>query len=254
MKRRNIHIELERKIELYLEGRLNEEEVDALWTELIEREEYVDYLKTAANLREIARREHGITSVPAEKKSTFNIVRENRVRWAGWAAAAILVIAGIFAILKQPASVDMVEPIASIELDYYRSATDTFDTNDEEVQKIIRQAIIYANRGDVEESLNLINRSLEQEERADAKARLLMSSGSILYNNNWYEAAVERFRQIVEMEECEMLLKERAWWYLGNSYFQLNRLDEARYAFQAAYDLNGAYRRVAQSYLRALGP
>ncbi len=50
----------------------------------------------------------------------------------------------------------------------------------------------------------------------------------------------------------EVLIREKAYWYLGNSYFQMNQLEQARQAIQHAYELNGAYRRVTKHYLDAL--
>jgi cytochrome c-type biogenesis protein CcmH/NrfG len=46
--------------------------------------------------------------------------------------------------------------------------------------------------------------------------------------------------------------REKAWWYLGNSYFQLDMRHKAKEAMQKAYHLKGAYSRVAKSYLDAM--
>ncbi|PWG73436.1 hypothetical protein DF186_23090, partial [Enterococcus hirae] len=45
--------ELKHKIDLYTEGRLTASEVDELWAELIQDEQYMDYMKSVANLKTV---------------------------------------------------------------------------------------------------------------------------------------------------------------------------------------------------------
>jgi hypothetical protein len=49
--------EIESAIECYVHGRLNEDEIEDLWIELIQNSEYLDYLKTYAALSSLRRRE-----------------------------------------------------------------------------------------------------------------------------------------------------------------------------------------------------
>lgn len=41
------------RIDRYCSGKLNEEEIEALWAELVDRPEYYDYLETMANLMDL---------------------------------------------------------------------------------------------------------------------------------------------------------------------------------------------------------
>lgn len=52
------------RIEQYIEGTLPEQEVEALWDELIDRPDYREYLETLANLKQTRR-----SSGPADKPS-----------------------------------------------------------------------------------------------------------------------------------------------------------------------------------------
>jgi hypothetical protein len=49
--------EIENAIECYVHGRLNEDEIEGLWIELIQNSEYLDYLKTYAALSSLRRRQ-----------------------------------------------------------------------------------------------------------------------------------------------------------------------------------------------------
>src|SRR5690625_6677621 len=99
-------------------------------------------------------------------------------------------------------------------------------------------------------SIDLMEEELQSNRDNYRRSQLTLNAGSILYNNSSYTEAAGRFERIVNEEIGDLLIQERAWWYLGNTYFQLNRMDEALQAFRRAYELNGAYSRVAESYLK----
>ena len=84
------------------------------------------------------------------------------------------------------------------------------------------------------------------------EAELLITAGSIMYNSGRFSEAINQFESALTNDYDDMMLRERNYWYLGNAYFQVNKLDEAKFALEQAFELNGAYSRVAQSYLRAL--
>ena len=168
--------------------------------------------------------------------------------WAA-AAAALLLIAAIG--LFQPAGqMESVSPVEQIELDYYRSSGDISESSDEE--SVIREAIMLANRGESNQAIQLIDSTLNRVDHPLDRARLELNAGSILYNMARYSEAAQRFENITDMDLSEEILKERAFWYLGNAYFQMNRIEEAKQAFRQTYEFNGAYSRVAERYLQSL--
>jgi len=244
MKSNKFNPELEAKIDLYIKGQLNTEEIDDLWVELIQDEEALDYIKTVATLKNIV----------DEKKEadTATIYRLNRNNWLMAAIAAIVLIVGAFGLLQLQFGPDTesVTPISIIELDYYRSADGSVDGSNEE--SVIRQAIVLANQGDYQQAVQMIESELTHIRDANSRALLYINAGSIYYNTSIYDEAALHFEEVVDINDSDPLVRERAYWYLGNTYFQLNKMEEARGAFQKAYELNGAYSRVAQSYLRAL--
>lgn len=247
MKLKKMKPALERKIDLYVHGKLDDEQIDDLWTELIQDEHALDYLKTVASLKGIVEEENSDTHL-LMKESTSPA--KDRTNWFLAAAAAIILIVGGFGLITFSADTNMIEPITTIELDYYRSADGTTDGAGGD--EVIREAIILANDGHHQQAVRILENKLENTSDGSSRALIFINAGSILYNISMYEEAANRFENVVEIDESDLLVRERAYWYLGNTYFQLNRLDEAKAAFQNAYELNGAYSRVAQSYLRAL--
>lgn len=238
----NRNKDLEKRIEAYVDGNLSPREIDELWAELLDNEYYYDYMKSVASLKKI--------SEDRENESKLQSTESQKRVWLS-AAAAILLMFGaatIFNISTEPA--ETVSPISSIELDYYRSADGNVSDNME--SDVVRRAISTANTGDVAKALSLISEELQKENSGYKEAELLITSGSILYNSGRFSEAISRFETAIEIGYDDMMLRERNYWYLGNAYFQVNKLEEAKFALEQAFELNGAYSRVAQSYLRAL--
>lgn len=240
IKQRDIDPQLKRKIDLYVEGELNNEQVDELWTELIHDSKALDYLKTAANINEIDDEEHEERIKTTTQKRTKNY-------WQ--LSAALVLIAGAFFIFQiAREATESVQPITSIELNYYRSADGI--SGDE---AMLREAIELANQEKYDMAVRIIDIELNRTDDVYTKSLLLMQSGSILYNTARYREALSRFDRITKTPDVNLLIQERAYWYLGNTYFQLGEPEAAKVAFQNAYELDGAYSRVAEKYLIALG-
>lgn len=236
------HIEkqLEEKIDLYVNGQLSHEEIEELWAELIQDEHHLDYLKTVANTK-------AVIESNRKKAKIFDFNQS----WTYAAAAAIALLIAVLTVMNLPVSQsDTVEPVSSIELDYYRSEDGVVAT--ENNRKILKDALSLANSGNTEEAINVLQNELQATNDPAWRAELNLNIGSLHYNSGGYTQAVDNFQEVVQQEEVNILILEKGYWYLGNAYFQLNQLDKAEAAIQKAYDLNGAYRRVAKSYLDAL--
>lgn len=237
----NINNELEKKIDQYVGGNLNEEEIDELWSEVIFDDYYYDYMKTVASLKGLAN---------GEKKSNIHFLnRSSTLQWL--AAAAIVIIAsGLILFNVYDEQQYNVQPINSIELDYYRSAEGVAESTD--VSEIIMSVISEANRGNIASAISIVENSISDISSQEGKAELLATAGSIYYNEGMYLEATEYFERSLDYEIENVIIQEQNYWYLGNAYFQLNRIEEARATLEKAYQLNGAYSRVAERYIQAL--
>jgi tetratricopeptide (TPR) repeat protein len=237
-----INKDLERKIDLYVNGELNAEQTDDLWAELIQDEYYMDYMKSVANVKAIIDRKH------AEKPSSKVYTLRKVAQYA--AAAAVILIAAVVGVLNMNTSGDFpVGPVEQIGLDVVRSTDGISATVTSDV---IRRAIRMATDGEVDEAITLLQEELEEATDAQLKAEIALSLGSIQYNSGNYSSSIDNFELVTAQEDIEVLTLEKGYWFLGNTYFQLDRLQEAEEAFQNAYVLNGAYSRVAKTYVDAL--
>lgn len=232
---------IERKIEQYIDGQLSAKEIDDLWAEMIQNGEKLDYLKTAANVKGVI--------------ETQNTVRESKVHyfrqyWKYAAAAVIALLIGVLSVINYNTGQKAVKPLPSIELEYYRSANGaaTAENNNE----VIQDAIAMANRGNTENAIQMLKDQIKKTTDPQHIATLSLNIGSLYYNSGKYSDAVENFKNVINQKNIDVLTLEKGYWFLGNSYFQQGRLNQAQQSIQQAYNLNGAYHRVAGTYLDAL--
>src|SRR5690625_5557387 len=105
------------KIHDYLEGSLNEEQVDSLWAELLSDDEAFDYMQTLAMLRKMERDE---IRDPSSEPVPYELPRESRkpavyfLRVAAAVAAVLLIT--VFTIYQSP---DFVNAGVSALLTYF---------------------------------------------------------------------------------------------------------------------------------------
>lgn len=233
--------DLEEQIDLYVNGQLSEKEIDELWAELIQDDYHLDYLKSVANIK----------AVVEEDRRKREAMR-NRRTWTYAAAAAFILLVAVMALMNPSVftqSTDL-QPVESIELDYYRSSegsiSDTGNT-------IISRAITLANSGQFNEAVELLKQEIGNSEDPAWISELSLTLGSLYYNESRYEEALSHYERVItHRESVDVLTLEKAYWYMGNTYFQLDRMELAQQHMEQAYELNGAYRRVARSYLDAL--
>lgn len=233
--------DLENKIDDYLEGTLTPEQVDELWVELIQDEYYLEYLKTAASLKGLADKQNKPAKI-------FTLTGMKQV----YVTAAVLIMSAVLVLytLYDQGTTPVVEPLSTLELDYYRSADGTV-ANDN-LSEVLMSVISAANSGDIDSAMSIVNRELDTASDPAVQHELMITAGSILYNAGQYDQALAWFENAVVIDTSDMQMMERNYWYLGNTYFQLNMITEAKVAMENAYELNGAYSRIAESYLKAL--
>lgn len=236
---------LKERIDQYVNGQLSPKEVDELWSELIRKEEYLDYMKSMANLKTVVEKRQAAGKVEEESK--------NYIYYAGAAVIALLIaILSVITYSTQFAS-QSVSPIADVELEYYRSANGTLSVN--EGDKVIRNAIALANSNKVQQAIKVLKEEIAQTDDSSLRARLNLTMGSLFYNQGQYNDAISHYSRIIEQKnkiDLDLLTLEKVYWYRGNAYFHNDQLSKARADIQQTYEFNGAYRRVAERYLKAL--
>lgn len=234
--------DLEERIERYANGMLDAEQIDELWAELIQDEYYLDYMKSVVNLKAV------LTENKSRKKA--KIFELNKFTKYATSAAVILVI-GVLGILNysNQTNVEGIEPIDNIGLDIVRDAEGVSEAVTNEA---IRTAIKLASEGETQQAILILEDEMATANEPQVIAEISLTLGSIYYNAGNYSQSIENFKVTIKQPQVDILTLEKGYWYLGNAYFQLDQLEEAEESFQKAFELNGAFSRVAKTYVDAL--
>ncbi len=238
----NVNKDLEHKIDLYVNGKLSQEQVDELWAELIQDGYYLDYTKSVANIKSIFEKQRSNNQV-APVYSLRKVLNYGT-------AAAIAIIIGVIGVINYNGtnSLDEIYPQEQLDLGVVRGTDDSSPTSID----VIKKAIQLASDGNVEQAIELLEVELADANTPERIAEMSLTLGSIQYNYGEYSAALNNFERVVTQSSIDNETLEKGYWYLGNAYFQLERLEEAESAFQKTYELNGGFSRLAKSYLEAL--
>lgn len=239
----NVKKDLEYKIDLYVNGKLNQEETDELWAELIQDSYYLDYTKSVANLK-------AVIESKRDTKKLAPVYKLRKVINYG-AAAAIAIIIGVVSVFNYTSNTSTVELTALEQLDLgnIRGADDNPAATTNEV---IKEAIELVNNGNFEDAISLLQSTLIDMNTPELVAEMSLTLGSIQYNYGEYDAAVSSFERVISQATVDMQTLEKGYWYLANTYLQLDRMVDAEEAFQKTLDMDGQYSRVAKTNLEAI--
>ena len=239
----NVKKDLEYKIDLYINGKLNQEEVDELWAELIQDGYYLDYTKSVANLK-------AVIESNRESQQVAPVYTLRKIVNYG-AAAAIALIIGVISVINYSSTTTITDVAALEQLDL-GTIRGSEDSPAVTASDIIREAIEMVNNGNVEEAISLLESNLTVVEAPEMVAEISLTLGSIHYNYGEYDSAASNFEQVVSQSSIDIEVLEKGYWYLGNTYLQLDRLNDAENAFQKVVEMGSQFSRIARTNLDAL--
>lgn len=237
MKNINQNQSIEDRITRYVNTRLNDEEVEQLWADLIASPYYYDYLKTAANVKYLLNQ---------EKTKQANI--QKRRYWMAIAASIAITIGILSLVFQFNRTANTLKPLDNLAFANMRSAEVMNNTPQSQIQR----GINFANSGKVTKAITLFTKIKEENENFRIKSMADLNLGIVYYNKHNYQKAIQSFKDVISTDKSDVLMKEKAYWFAGNAYLKLNDLKSAKSYIQKAYNMNGAYRRVAGKYLKEL--
>lgn len=233
---------LEDKIDRYIKGQLNDEDIEQLWVDVIQDSYYFDYMKTAANVHHL--------ELGEEKANVHEFKPSSKIKYYWVAAAAsIAILIGVLSVVFQSnVSNNPLMPVNELALQNVRSV----EVLNNDPQSQIKKGINLANNGEISQALSLLQKVDNENKKASIKASANLNIGIINYNHKNYNVALNAFNKVIPLTTDNILMQEKAYWFAGNAYLQLGDLQKARTAIRNAYNLDGAYRRIAGKYLKQL--
>lgn len=241
----------EERLDQFLCNKLSQDQIDELWVEIIEDPVKYEYVKTSAALYkqfyEAGARDTRISGTIGKPKVKLNrtAIWKNTAVAAGIALALGLISVFTYNSVESPG----ISPLSSLEFANLRSAGDVGLT---ELEADIQTAINAALSGETSNALVKLSRVIDLTADKSIRASALINSGIIEYNQDNFEAATRHFEQVLKLDMNDVLVTERAAWYLAQSQLAQGDNQAAREALTRVVEIDGAHSRMAASYLRYL--
>jgi len=250
-------IELLKRIDSYIKGRLTQEEIDALWIEFLKYPEMFRYFETEVQIQDMIKKgdipesfKTDRVEEPEQKGPAYKV-------WLYAAAAAIILAVGIqfFAVHQQGANTAQ-WAIAEIELDemvgsdVYRSDEDGIDAPEIDLQ--INSAVAMAYNDSIEKAIETFRELLNRDLNDRQLVRTELNIGILLYNSGDFEEAKNHFERVTRIETVRESFIEKGWWLYGNALLNTGDIAGAREAVNNAYGMNGRFQKPALALLKKL--
>jgi tetratricopeptide (TPR) repeat protein len=249
--------EIYREITRYIDGDLSKEEVENLWAQFVDHPEYYKWFETELHLRDLANKESesNIYSIHSEpEQDTRKSFWKSSKGWILAAAAAVMISFGLQLFSTGDTPISHPDSISKIDLnemsgsDILRSEGDVSQSMDIEINR----ALASAYEEDLEGAIRHFRALLLQDPDPQQTARIELNLGILYYNVADYEQATLFFESVANTDAMNRFFTEKAWWFLGNAYLNLEMFEEAKVAVHMAYESDGRYVEAAQSLLQKL--
>lgn len=251
MKNQTNNYRVEDQLDQYVRGRLDQDQIDQLWVEMMEEPSYFEYLKTSVALKAVYQ-EKAITKEITPSVPVTPIHQKSSSNFRNWSiAAGVALTLGIGSLLVYQ-SADTTSAFSipeTLEFAVYRSAA---EVTENEEQRALQSAVNLAVQGDNTSAIILLNQIIAETQSESLRIEALLNLGIIEYNSNDFAAAERTFQRASSVDTSDSILKERAYWNLAQAQIAVGNLSEARKTIEMVIDIDGAHSRMAQNYMKYL--
>lgn len=244
--------EISQKITQYINGQLTDQEIDQLWEEFLKNPATFDLFETELNLYDLFQSKNY-----SSHGNTQSISRSPMRRYQKWiyaAAAAVLISIGLqFFSMSGEYSISelaltSIEPTEMIGADVFRSDAEIA----EEIDLAINNSLANALKNENEEARMILLDLLPKDLSNKQSASVYLNLGILEYNKQEYLSSVDRFNRLLEVPDLPLYFEEKAYWFSGNAFINLQQYQAARQAIYNAYMLDGKFSEPAGNILRRL--
>lgn len=249
-------LELEKQIDAYVKGKLDEEQAQKLWKQLLQRPDYIELLETELAVKSILEDSSSNSDKHASQESTVIYSLKKSWKWMAAAAAIALLVISINVL-----QVDTNQNIKELALNNLNYADHLSSAQIQRSQKteitpsdsLLNKGFEAALSGEVSKAIKMYNKIIEKYGDKPAAVQAYLNKGIIQYNSGNYGDSITSFKAVIDkVNSQKRVVKEKAYWYLGNAYINIEKLNEARDAIHTTYGMDGIYRKPAFRLLRKL--
>lgn len=249
-------LELEKQIDAYIKGKLTEEESRKMWEKLLQHPNYIELLETELGVKSIIENRSSANSSESRFKEE-GIVYSLYKSWRWMAAAAtvaILVIAINFLQIDTNQAISELA-IQNIEISSNLSSAPVLRSQKGDIapsDSLLNRGFEAAISGDVSKALQMYDKIIKNYPEEAAAVQAHLNKGIIQYNGGKFTTSISSFKQVLSHANIKPVAEEKAYWYMGNAYININDLKNAREAIYKTYSMDGIYRQSAYRILRKL--
>lgn len=246
--------ELEKQIDAYIKGRLEEDETQELWEQLLKYPKYIDYLNTELGVRSIIQEEHQKVE-KEENKSLINTL-QNSWQWIGAAAAVVVLILAVNFFWFDTNNTLRDLSVTKFNLSENLVSAPVFRSDNRQQlppqDSLLNLGFKAAMDGKLSEAVRLYDAIIMSHPNTSTAVQAFLNKGIIQFNQAEFKDAIISFKAVTEKAAESSFTKEKGYWFLGNAYINITQLDSARAAIFRAYSMDGIYRKPAIDLLKEL--
>lgn len=249
-------IELEKQIDAYIKGHLDEQQAQELWEKLLEHPEYIELLNTELGVRSILKEGAGQSKESTKDRHAVIHALQNSWKWVVGVAAVVIVVVAINVLeLDSQKSLDELA-LKNINLSENLASAPTLRSAQQKQQtpsdSLLNLGFKAAISGNVSEAIELYDLIIMKHPNQPAAVQAYLNKGIIRFNDSDFEEAIASFKQVTGKAQPQSFVMEKGYWYLGNAYVNTDSLSRAHEAIEKVYSMKGIYYKPAIDLLKKL--
>lgn len=260
-KHTNRNIEITKQIDAYLRGELSEQEVHEFWVKLLKQPKLLELLETEAALKDIYKEKQSAIGPDSEERT--NRTEEESRRWytssknfIGVAiAASVAILLSIVFMLQEP-EVKKGRELAINKIAVTRMESPQIQRSESQqvspIDSLLSLGLQAAFNNNLTEAERIYRAIIKRFDSEPSIAMAHLNLGIINYNLRNYKKAITNFENALQVPGINILVTEKAYWYMGNAYLNLDNWQKARDAVYQAYVEHGVFRNPAGNLLNTI--
>lgn len=250
-------LKLEKQIDAYVKGKLTEKEAHELWEKLLLRPDYIELLETELGIKSIVEERSSDTIDSSSSAKESGVIYSLHRSWKWMAAAATVAILVVAISIFQVDTNQSIKDAAEERFNLAENLSSAQIMRDQKsnlapADSLLNRGFEAAISGEISRALQVYNKIIKDYGNEPAAVQAFLNKGIIQYNNGSFGESIRSFKAVLEKVDHKTIVEEKAYWYLGNAYINIEKLVDARKAIQNAYAMDGIYRKPASRLLQKL--
>ncbi|MCW9705587.1 tetratricopeptide repeat protein [Fodinibius salsisoli] len=247
--------ELEKQIDAYIKGHLDDQEAQELWENLFENPEYIELLNTEIGVQSILQEDVGQPQQDDKNRHAVIHTLQNSWKWVV-AVAAVVIVAVAINVLELNTEQSLNElALKDINLSENLASAPTLRSVQQQQSpsdSLLNLGFKAAISGDISGAVKFYDMIIMEHPEQPAAVQAHMNKGIIQFNDRSFEGAIASFKQVTRKAEPKAFILEKGYWYLGNAYINTDSLNQAHTAIEQVYSIEGIYYKPAIDLLKKL--